>query len=117
MVRDGEMLEWAVVHGRAKYGTPRGPVERPWPPGGPLLEIDLQGARQVRESDARGVVRLPRPALVGRTRAAARRPRHRGEEEREARLSTARVELAGRASSMSPSSTTMSSARPRNSYH
>ena len=27
MSREGELLEWAVVHGRAKYGTPRGPVE------------------------------------------------------------------------------------------
>ena len=27
LVEDGQMLEWAVVHGRNKYGTPRGPVE------------------------------------------------------------------------------------------
>ncbi|HET6967524.1 MAG TPA: guanylate kinase, partial [Ornithinibacter sp.] len=51
MAREGELLEWAVVHGRAKYGTPRGPVERALAAGRPaLLEIDLQGARQVRES-------------------------------------------------------------------
>ena len=27
MRASGEFLEWAVVHGRAKYGTPRKPVE------------------------------------------------------------------------------------------
>ena len=27
MVARGELLEWAVVHGRNRYGTPRGPVE------------------------------------------------------------------------------------------
>ena len=47
---DGQFLEWAVVHGRAKYGTPRGPVDDALAQGRKaLLEIDLQGARQVRE--------------------------------------------------------------------
>ncbi|HZB66864.1 MAG TPA: guanylate kinase, partial [Ornithinibacter sp.] len=27
MVVEGELLEWAVVHGLARYGTPRRPVE------------------------------------------------------------------------------------------
>ena len=49
MAREGELLEWAVVHGRARYGTPRLPVERALATGrAALLEIDLQGARQVR---------------------------------------------------------------------
>jgi guanylate kinase len=95
MARAGELLEWAVVHGRAKYGTPRAPVEQALAAGRPaLLEIDLQGARQVRESmpDALFVFLAP-PAwdelvrrLVGRGTEDA--------EEREARLATARVELA-----------------------
>ena len=51
MAAAGELLEWAVVHGRAKYGTPRGPVEAALAAGRPaLLEIDLQGARQVRST-------------------------------------------------------------------
>ena len=51
LVAAGEFLEYAVVHGRAKYGTPRGPVERALAAGRPaLLEIDLQGARQVRDN-------------------------------------------------------------------
>ena len=49
MVAAGELLEWAVVHQAARYGTPRAPVEERLAAGTPaLLEIDLQGARQVR---------------------------------------------------------------------
>lgn len=48
MVADGEFLEWAEYGGN-RYGTPRAPVERALAAGLPaLLEIDLQGARQVR---------------------------------------------------------------------
>jgi guanylate kinase len=90
-----ELLEKACVHGRAWYGTPRGPVEKALADGHPaLLEIDLQGARQVRASmpDALFVFLAP-PSweelvrrLVGRGTETA--------EEREARLTTARAELA-----------------------
>ncbi|QIM21024.1 guanylate kinase [Phycicoccus sp. HDW14] len=95
MVAAGELLEWAVVHGRAKYGTPRAPVEEALAAGRPaLLEIDLAGARQVRRTmpDAFFVFLAP-PSweelvrrLVGRGTEDA--------EERAARLDTARVELA-----------------------
>lgn len=95
MVDQGEFLEWATVHGRAQYGTPRGPVEAALAEGRPaLLEIDLQGARQVRETmpDALFVFLTP-PCwdelvrrLVGRGTET--------EEEREVRLTTARAELA-----------------------
>jgi guanylate kinase len=48
MVDQGELLEWAVVHGAARYGTPRRPVDEALAAGRlALLEIDLQGARQV----------------------------------------------------------------------
>jgi len=51
MIAQGELLEWAVVHTTARYGTPRGPVEDALEAGRPaLLEIDLQGARQVRDT-------------------------------------------------------------------
>ena len=95
LIDSGQMLEWAVVHGRNKYGTPRGPVEEMVAEGRPvLLEIDLAGARQVRESmpDARFVFLAPPDwntlveRLVGRGTESA--------EERERRLETARVELA-----------------------
>ena len=64
MIERGDLLEWAIVHGRNRYGTPRGPVEEQLAAGVPaLLEIDLgRGAED--------------------------------EEERARRLATARVELA-----------------------
>ncbi|MFW5417333.1 guanylate kinase [Nocardiopsis sp. CNT-189] len=50
MIAEGSLLEWAEFAGN-RYGTPRAPVERRLRAGVPvLLEIDLQGARQVRES-------------------------------------------------------------------
>jgi guanylate kinase len=50
MVAAGELLEWAEFAGN-KYGTPREPVERRLEQGLPtLLELDLAGARQVREA-------------------------------------------------------------------
>lgn len=45
------LLEWAVVHGTHRYGTPRPPVELARSRGEHmLLEIDIEGARQVRQS-------------------------------------------------------------------
>ena len=49
MAERGDLLESAVVHGVNRYGTPRGPVDLALASGHPaMLEIDLQGARQVR---------------------------------------------------------------------
>jgi len=95
MIADDELLEWAVVHKAARYGTPRQPVLDKLAEGRPaLLEIDLQGARQVRETmpEAHFVFLAP-PSwdelvrrLVGRGTETA--------EERERRLETATLELA-----------------------
>ena len=93
--REDELLEWAVVHGAARYGTPRAPVEETLAAGRPaLLEIDLQGARQVREPMPEALLVFLAPPsweelvrrLVGRGTES--------EEERERRLATARLELA-----------------------
>ncbi|MCB1127883.1 MAG: guanylate kinase, partial [Verrucomicrobiae bacterium] len=49
LVAAGEFLEWAVVHGRNRYGTLRSTVDAAIAEGrSVLLEIDLQGARQVK---------------------------------------------------------------------
>jgi guanylate kinase len=49
MIAAGEFLEYAT-YGKHRYGTPRQPVEVKLALGVPaLLEIDLQGARQVKE--------------------------------------------------------------------
>ncbi|MFI0445061.1 guanylate kinase [Actinomadura sp. 6N118] len=50
LVAEGELLEWAEFAGN-RYGTPRRPVTERLERGeAVLLEIDLQGARQVRHS-------------------------------------------------------------------
>lgn len=89
------LLEWAVVHGRDRYGTPAAPVRAAVERGERvILEIDLQGARQVRARwpEARLVFIAP-PSwdelvhrLVGRGTETA--------EQRARRLVTARTELA-----------------------
>ena len=94
LVETGQMLEWALVHGVHRYGTPRGPVQDQLDAGRPaLLEIDLAGARQVRRAMPRArLVFLAPPSwdelvrrLIGRGTEDA--------QERERRLTTARTEL------------------------
>jgi guanylate kinase len=89
------LLEWAVVHGTHRYGTPKAPLLAALASGRQaILEIDLQGARQVRESwpSARFVFLAP-PSwdelvrrLVGRATES--------EAQRDRRLETARAEMA-----------------------
>ena len=51
LVASNQMLEWAVVHGKHRYGTPREPVEQAVREGRiAILELDLDGARQIRKS-------------------------------------------------------------------
>ncbi len=95
LIRSGALLEHATVHNAYRYGTPRAPIEQALADGRTvLLEIDLQGARQVRAAapDATLVFLTP-PSwdelvqrLVGRGTEDA--------EERTRRLKTAKVELA-----------------------
>lgn len=95
LIRSGALLEHATVHNAYRYGTPRAPIEQALADGRTvLLEIDLQGARQVRAAapDATLVFLTP-PSwdelvqrLVGRGTEDA--------EERARRLKTAKVELA-----------------------
>ncbi|MBE0009820.1 MULTISPECIES: guanylate kinase [unclassified Arthrobacter] len=95
LVATGQMLEWALVHGRNRYGTLRRTVDAAMADGkSVLLEIDLQGARQVKESmpEANFVFLTP-PSwdemvrrLVGRGTET--------EQEQQQRLETAKLELA-----------------------
>lgn len=95
MIADGALLEWAEVHGENKYGTPRRPIEQALGEGRPVLfEIDLQGARQLRQTlpEARQVFVLP-PSWEELVRRLETRGTE-SAEERERRLMTARNELA-----------------------
>jgi len=97
LVAENALLEWAVVHGTHRYGTLKAPVLKALASGrNALLEIDLQGARQVRKAlpEARFVFLAPpsceelRRRLVGRgTESAAQRER---------RLETAKAEMAAK---------------------
>lgn len=95
LVDSGQMLEYAVVHGENKYGTPRKPVEEALAAGKyVLLEIDLQGARQVKAAmPSADLVFIAPPSwddLVERlTGRGTESP-----QEQERRLATAKVELA-----------------------
>jgi len=93
MARAGELLEWATVHGR-KYGTLRSEVESRLADGRVVvLDIDVQGARQVRAAlpDAVLVFVLPPSAEELRRRLTKRDTEQ--PLERQTRLETAREEL------------------------
>jgi len=92
-IKNDEFLEWAEFHGHL-YGTPR-----PHAPAGAdvLLEIEVQGAEQVRRVVPDAEVILVLPPTMERLEA---RLRHRGDDETHvrARLESAPDELAkGRA--------------------
>ena len=98
LIAEDRLLEWAVVHGTHRYGTPRDPVEEALAAGRPaMLEIDLQGARQVRRTMPEALFVFLKPPswdelvrrLVGRGTES--------DEERERRLATAVEELAAEA--------------------
>jgi guanylate kinase len=94
-IAQGEMLEWAQVHGDNYYGTPKQPVLDALNAGqSVILEIDLQGVRQVRQAwpDAKFIFIAP-PSwdeLVSRLRGRGTET----EEQMAKRLETAKVELA-----------------------
>ena len=94
LIRDGELLEWAVVHGEHRYGTPRAPVESLLDEGkNVILEIDVQGAKQVKKKVKRALSVFVAPPSFDalRERLIARGTEN--EAERERRLATARREL------------------------
>jgi guanylate kinase len=87
------LAEWATVHGY-RYGTPRQEIDRALTRGlVPVLDIDVQGARQVRRvfPDAVQVFVLPPSAAELARRLAGRGSE--APEQRRRRLETARAEL------------------------
>lgn len=95
LIAENELLEYAVVHNQSRYGTPRRPIDAALAAGKTvLLEIDLQGARQVRAAEPSATLIFLLPPtwdelvhrLVGRGTE--------DEAERARRLRTAKVELA-----------------------
>lgn len=97
VVAEGGFLEWAEFAGN-RYGTPRAPVEQRLALGDPvLLEIELQGARQVREAMPGALMVFLQPPSWA---ALEQRLRGRGTEDEAAiarRLDRARQEMAAAA--------------------
>lgn len=94
MQQAGELVEWATVHGR-RYGTPRGPIERRLAEGVVVvLDIDVQGARQMRAAFPETVLVFVLPPSTGELVQRLRGRASESDEERIARLKTARTELA-----------------------
>ena len=93
-VKEGGFLEWATFAGNS-YGTPRAAVEQRLAAGQPvLLEIELEGARQVRRTFPAGLQIFVAPPSFQELE---RRIRGRGTDQEEAirkRLARAQEELA-----------------------
>lgn len=94
MIESNQLLEYAIVHQSSKYGTPRKPVEDALSRGEQIiLEIDIQGAEQVKASmpEARLIFIAPpsmeelKKRLIGRGTESP--------EEIAIRLQTAEIEL------------------------
>lgn len=94
LVAGGELLEWAHVVGH-RSGTPARPVEEALAAGRDVvLEIDVQGARQVRERAPEAVLIFLAPPSMEELE---RRLRSRGTEDEARlalRLATAKQEMA-----------------------
>ena len=95
MISENSLLEYATVHGKYRYGTPRGPIEAALSAGKQvILEIDLQGARQVKSAMPNALAIFIAPPSWEEL---VRRLSLRGtetKEEQAKRLETAKAELA-----------------------
>ncbi|MBU3888412.1 guanylate kinase [Methylosinus sp. KRF6] len=91
---NGELLEWAEVHGNY-YGTPRGPVDEILGEGrDALFDIDYQGTQQVREKmGADTVTVFILPPSMKELRARLERRAEDSREAIERRLENARNEI------------------------
>lgn len=89
----GEFLEWAEVYGNL-YGTPRSYVEERLASGQDvLLEIDTQGALQVKASFPTGVFIFLLPPSLAELKARITQRGTESEEERRRRLAAAESEI------------------------
>lgn len=94
LVISGKMLEWAEVHGKHSYGTPREPVEKALEQGlNVLLEIDIQGAFQVEKAFPEATMVFVNPPSFDDLRSRLDNRGTESEAEKEIRLETARGEL------------------------
>jgi guanylate kinase len=95
LIANNQMLEWAQVHGKHFYGTPLNELTRAEALDKHLLlEIDLQGARQVREELPQALMIFINPPSFEELERRLRSRATETEEQIQTRLTTARTELA-----------------------
>ncbi|MGH8916436.1 MAG: guanylate kinase [Acidimicrobiia bacterium] len=93
MIENGELLEWALYNQRY-YGTPKAPIEAAVAEGRDiLLEIEIQGARQVREQWPEAVMFFIGPPSMDELEKRLRRRGDTSEEDIEERLEIAESEI------------------------
>lgn len=93
MVENGDLLEWAMYNNRY-YGTPGAPIEQAVAEGRDiLLEIELQGARQIREHRPDAVMFFVAPPSMDELERRLRRRGDTTEEDIEDRLDIAESEM------------------------
>lgn len=94
MIASDQLLEHATVHGEHLYGTPRSELVRAGAAGKHLiLEIDLQGARQIRSHEPDAVQFFVHPPSWEELERRLRDRATETESQIQTRLSTARSEL------------------------
>ena len=62
MIREEKLVEWTVIHGN-HYGTSKREIEKKGNLGDLLLDIDVQGAEQIKEKLKRGIFIFILPPL------------------------------------------------------
>lgn len=94
MIAAGDFLEWAHVHGN-RYGTSRQTIEQRISAGGDIvLEIDWQGALQIKRIFANAILVFVLPPSLEELRARLQRRGEDSPEVIELRVNNAREELA-----------------------
>lgn len=92
LIQEDKLAEWAVVH-ENYYGTPKRELEKKSGGGDLLLDIDVQGAMQIREKVKKAVFVFILPPLFPELK---RRLEKRGQEHKESidrRLEVAKTEI------------------------
>jgi guanylate kinase len=93
MIEDGDFVEWAEVHGNL-YGTSRKRLEKIISRGGDvLLDIDVQGAAQIRKTGEKGLFIFILPPTMKELRARLLRRSSNTRQDMERRLKTAEDEI------------------------
>ena len=94
MVEADELLEWATVHGQHRYGTPKQPVMDSLAAGdNVVLEIDVQGAFQVKRAFPNAVLVFVNPPSFEELEKRMDKRGTEALEDKLRRLETARTEL------------------------